>query len=497
MSRNLICTCEDVSRDDVDKAWAAGHHDLESVKRFTGLGTGFCQGKHCLNRTAQRLVELGADPHLLRPSTIRTPLSPTPLGILAAGEYLPEIYPTPEAPAITPHPALPPAPKDLPPLPTKTQIVIIGGGIMGLATAYHLAKNGLTDVVVLERSYINSGASGRNGGGIREQWATEQNVDLMKGSLAICRDFAKDLGINIWLRQGGLLFVATQKAHMEGLEKNVALQNRLGVPTRLLSATQAKNVAEGLNHTDLVGASYNPEDGILFPWPFLWGYADGATSRGVKVATFTEVTGLEETAGRISAVVTNRGTIECDLVINATAAWAPQIAKMANVELPNIPERHEILVSEPLKPFLTPLVSQIGSGLYFSQSMRGEIVGGLGDPAEPPGIEMRSSLRFLTLMARALVHRLPRLSDVKVMRQWAGTYDVTPDRNPILGEVDEVEGFFQLHGFVGHGFMMAPAVGKIVGEFLAKGTSHPILTGNKLSRFKNKNLGKSETMIIG
>ena len=150
-----------------------------------------------------------------------------------------------------------------------------------------------------------------------------------------------------------------------------------------------------------------------------------------------------------------------------------------------------------MKPFLKPLVSELDSGLYFSQSGRGEIVGGLGDPLEPEGVEMRSSLRFLIRMSRALVRRIPRLADVKVLRQWAGCYDRTPDDNPILGYVDEVKGFFQVHGFAGHGFMMAPAVSKHVGLYLAKGKDHPIFRENLASRFKEGRNKSKETMIIG
>ena len=199
----------------------------------------------------------------------------------------------------------------------------------------------------------------------------------------------------------------------------------------------------------------------------------------------------------MTGVVTPRGRIRCNLVVNAAAAWAPAVARLAGVELPNKPERHEILVTESLKPFLEPLVSELGSGLYYSQSLRGEIVGGLGDPDEPAGVEMRSSSRFIVRMARALVHRMPRLAGVKVVRQWAGCYDVTPDHNPIVGEIDEIRGFYQLHGFVGHGFMMAPAVSKVVGEHIAKGRPHPFITDNNLRRFREGAAARSESMIIG
>jgi len=486
-----------VTRSDVEKAIQHGHTDMESVKRYTGFGTGICQGRGCMSQVAGLLHRQGAPAERLFPTTPRSPLQPTELGQLAVGGELPPLFPGPQAPATLPPPSMPPAPVALEPLPERAEVVIIGGGIMGLATAYHLAKNGITDVVVLERAYINSGASGRNGGGIREQWSTEQNVLLMNESIRICSEFAVELGINVWLRQGGYLFVTNKPEQMAAIERNVALQNRLGVPTRILKPQEATQIVPDLNTQDLLGACYNPDDGTLFPWPFLWGYANGAKAKGAKIITFTAVTGIDIEAGRVTGVVTERGRIKCNLIINAAAAWAPEIGRLAGVTFPNKPERHEILVTESLKPFLKPLVSELGTGLYFSQSGRGEIVGGLGDPEEPEGVEMRSSLRFAVRMSRALVNRIPRLAHVKVLRQWAGCYDRTPDGNPILGYVDEVKGFFQVHGFVGHGFMMAPAVSKYVGLYLAKGQEHSIFKDNRAARFKEAGTNRAETLIIG
>jgi len=496
-TREFVCLCEDVTRDDVVHAVAAGHTDMESVKRYTGLGTGFCQGRSCMAPLARLLAELGVPTEHLRPMTARAPLVPTPLGILAAAGDLPELYPSPVLPALA-RPVREPEPaRELPPLPSEAEVVVIGGGIMGLATAYHLAKNGVTKVVVLERSYLSAGASGRNGGGIREQWSTEQNVVLMKESIGLCKRFATDFGVNVWMRQGGYLFLAANQETLEGMQRNVALQNGLDVPTRMVTAAAAKKLVPTLATHDVVGGCFNPEDGVIFPWPFLWGYANRARELGVHVALYTPVIGFDLAAGRISGVQTPRGRIRCNLVVNAAGAWSPEVAKLVGVTLPNEPERHEILVTESLKPFMNPLVSEIGSGLYFSQSARGEIVGGMGDPDEPHGIEMRSSSRFLNRMARALVNRIPNLAEVKVLRQWAGCYDVTPDRNPIVGEVERVAGFFQLNGFVGHGFMMAPAVGKIVGEHLAKGRAHPLVEQNRLARFAAGGVGTAESMIIG
>jgi sarcosine oxidase subunit beta len=244
-----------------------------------------------------------------------------------------------------------------------------------------------------------------------------------------------------------------------------------------------------------LAASWNPDDAVVFPWPFSWGYASRAESMGAKVVTFTRVTGFEAAGRRLAAVVTDRGRIACDTVVNACGAWSREVAALAGVRLPNEPERHEILVTEPLKPWLRPLVSVLGSGLYFSQSGRGEIVGGMGDPDEPGGLETSSTLRFLARFSRAITAAAPVTAGLKVMRQWAGCYDVTPDNNPILGAAG-YDNFLQLSGFVGHGFMMAPAVTEHMAGWMAGDPPHEIFQRFTLQRFERGDV-KGEDFIIG
>ena len=182
--------------------------------------------------------------------------------------------------------------------------------------------------------------------------------------------------------------------------------------------------------------------------------------------------------------------------MNAAGAWSPGVAKLAGVELPNQPHRHEICATESMKPWLGPLVSVLGNGLYFSQSMRGEIVGGMGDPDEPPGLEMGSTLRYLIRYSRAITDCIPRLRDVKVIRQWAGCYDHTPDNNPILGETPDLPNFLQVNGFVGHGFMMAPAVTELMATWMTGGEKDEIFDRFTLQRFRDNQL-IHEDFIIG
>ena len=376
-------------------------------------------------------------------------------------------------------------------------MVVVGAGIMGLATAYHLAKDHpKRSILVLDAGYLCGGASGRNGGGVRAQWSSQANVILMQESLALCKDFAHEHRINTWFRQGGYLFLARDDERATELAKSVELQRRLGLGTRLIDAREARRIVPQLEPSGITAASFNADDAVVFPWPFVWGYAEGARARGVEVHTFCRVHAVEMSAGRVSGVVTERGTVRTPLVVNACGAFSPELAKTVGIELPTKPHRHEICASEPLKPFLGPLVADLGNGLYFSQSTRGEIVGGIGNPKTPEGASQASSLRFLALYSRALIATCPSLSSLKIQRQWAGLYDLSPDHAPIVGPVDEAPGFFLASGFMGHGFMMAPAVGKRLARAIATGETPEPFGAWAFRRFK---LGTtlSEGMIIG
>ncbi len=368
------------------------------------------------------------------------------------------------------------------PLPEQCEIAIIGGGIMGLSIAYNLTQAGLRDVVVLERGYLAQGASGRNGGGVRQQWSTEINIRLMQASVTLCKRFAVELGVNVWFRQGGYLFLARSERELARLDKNIALQNRCGVNTELISPEAAQRIVPELHLDGIVGAAYNPTDGVLFPWPFLWGYAQKAVLAGARLFTQTPIGGLSrDGAGYI--VHTPRGAVRARRVINAAGAWSPQIAAMLGIDIPTWPIRHEICSSEPLKPFLGPMVSELASGLYCSQSMRGEIVGGVNLPGHGASYDMGTSLEFLATYARRLTRLMPSLRNVKVLRQWSGPYDCSPDGNPVVGAAPNDPNFFMASGFVGHGFMMAPIIGQLYAEWLGGGTKHEIFDLYKLARF--------------
>ena len=404
-------------------------------------------------------------------------------------------------------------------LPPELDLLIIGGGIMGLSLAYNLAR--LADpkrkgpkpsldprkIAVVERSYLVSGASGRNGGGLRMQWGDAGNVALMRESIDICRGLAQELGINLWFRQGGYLFLARTESGERRLHRNVAVHEQVGVPTRLLAAREALELVPELDVSEVRVAAYNPEDGVVFPWPFVWGYASQAVARGVTIRTHTGVTALEPadvdgTGSGFLVRLSTGETVRAARVVNATGAWSVGLNHSLGIELPNHPHRHEILSSEPLKPFLDPLVVDLETGLYFSQSTRGEIVTGITLP-DPPGlppsheVELGSSLRFMSNVARALIRVLPVARHLKPLRQWPGPYDISPDGDAMVGPSPGHPALIQVCGFTGHGFMMAPAVGRLLARNLALGEGHPMLERWDPCRFRDGRELRREDMIIG
>lgn len=379
----------------------------------------------------------------------------------------------------------------------SADVVVVGAGIMGLSIAYNLARLAPKQrIVVLEQSYLCSGASGRNGGGVRAQWSSRSNILLMQESLTLFREFAAEHGINTWLRQGGYLFLVRSHEGAEMLSRNVELQRELGLDSRTVEPKDLGTIVPGLVGEGVQLASYNPDDCVVFPWPLVWGYARSAEHLGVKIHPFTEVFAIETTAGAISGVHTREGRIATDRVVLACGALSPRLARTVDVDVPTHPQRHEICSSEPLKPWLTPLVADLSNGLYFSQSTRGEIVGGISSSTAPTDGRQTSSWEFLARYAQGLSNVFPRLGAVRILRQWAGLYDISPDQNPVVGEVDERPGLYLASGFMGHGFMMAPAVGQRVAAALAGGGASEILARWNLRRFQEGNL-LSENMIIG
>ncbi|HEV2317828.1 MAG TPA: FAD-binding oxidoreductase [Thermoplasmata archaeon] len=343
--------------------------------------------------------------------------------------------------------------------------VIVGAGIVGLFTAYHLARAGAGPILVLDRGFLSSGASGRNGGGVRQQWETPETLRLAREAVAAYRRFGSEFGYNIWFRQGGYLFLAMDASEQAQLERVRSTVAHEGLPIRSVTPAEIAGHVPGIDTAGLVGGSYLGSDGTLYPFPAIWGLYEAVRGLGVEVRLQTSVTGFARTDGRVTGVVTSAGTFEASTVVNAAGGWSGDLSRLAGLEVANVATRHEILATEPLKPFLDPMVVRLRDGLYFSQTMRGEIVGGL-TVAHPTGTAagMGSSTEFLRTMARALTTLLPRLRPLGVLRAWSGYYDDTPDGLPVIGEDPRLPGFVHANGFGGHGFMLAPAATRRVAQ---------------------------------
>jgi sarcosine oxidase subunit beta len=232
-------------------------------------------------------------------------------------------------------------------LPKECDVAIVGGGVMGLATAYHIAQTSKAKVVVLERSYLVSGASGRNGGGVRMQWGDEGNVRIMMESIEICRGLTQELGINLWFRQGGYLFIARSAGGEARLRRNAELHRAIGAPTRLLSGEEAREIVPELDISDVRLAAFNAEDGVVFPWPFVWGYAGQAIKKGVVVRTHTAASAAEHERDGLRLRLSTGESLWARTVVNATGAWSHDLNRSLGVELPNRPHRHARLPRAP------------------------------------------------------------------------------------------------------------------------------------------------------
>jgi len=349
---------------------------------------------------------------------------------------------------------------------SSAEVVIIGGGVIGVSIAYQLAKRGLKDIVVLERGYLASGATGRCGAGVRQQWGTEMNLRLSIPSIKMFETMNQDLEYSgdIEFKQGGYLLLAHTEAGWEQFQKNVALQRQHGLGVKLCTPAEAQEIVPHLNTEGLVGATFNATDGHCNPFHVTDAYAQAARRLGVEINTYTEVTAIRTQGGRIVGVDTTRGPIATEKVVNAAGAWSSQIAAMVGVEVPVRPERHQILVTEPVEPLQGPMVMSFHHHLYCQQTPHGSFIMGLGATSEDDGYSERSSWRFMELMAKKITWLLPPLANIRVVRQWAGLYEITPDRTPILGKVPEMPGLYLATGFSGHGFMLAPMTGVLLAE---------------------------------
>jgi sarcosine oxidase subunit beta len=372
----------------------------------------------------------------------------------------------------------------------SADVVIIGGGISGCSIAYNLAKKGVKNIVVLEKSYICSGATGRCGAGVRMQWGTEMNCKLAKKSIEYYENANEILEYDgdVEFKQEGYLLVAGNDREFEQFKKNIEVQHACGIPSKLLTVEEAREIVPYLNTDVITGAAFCGKDGFLNPFKTTDAFYRAAKRLGVEFHTFTEVTGIQVEKGKVVGVQTTKGNIATNIVVNAAGGWSKVVSEMVGVDVPIYSERHQILVTEPVEPLQAPMVMGYSLNLYVQQEPHGSFIMGRGDDTEPRDLRITSSWQFMEHMAKTVDLLLPPLSKLRVVRQWAGLYNMTPDRQPIYDHAENVEGFYMAIGFSGHGFMFGPLTGIVMSEMILVEEPTIDVSMLNLNRFKTGNL---------
>jgi len=383
-------------------------------------------------------------------------------------------------------------------LPRTADVIIIGGGVMGTSTAYHLALKGCRNVLLLEReSFFGIQATGKCAGGIRYQFGTEINVRLSLLSLPMLDRFEEELGQPIDLRYCGYLFLLTNPADVAAFRQNVEMQHRLGVMTRWLEPEEIARMVPLINLEGVLAGTFHERDGLADPNSVVQGYVSGARRLGARLLNDVEVTGIEVAGGRVQGVVTNRGRVAAPVVVNAAGPWAGEVGQMAGVEVPIVPIRRQIVVTGPLPevPPDFPFVIDFAQSLYFHREGPG-ILTGMSNPNEPPGFDQSVDEEWELVHLEAAMKRMPILEKATLASHWAGLYEVTPDAHPILGRVPELEGFYIIGGFSGHGFMHGPICGLLLAEEILDGRAHTLdISSLSITRFREEKLIREYNVV--
>ena len=373
----------------------------------------------------------------------------------------------------------------------KAAVVIIGAGVMGASVAYHLATRGVQDVMLLEQAPTPVGGStARSAAGVRHQFSTPTNVRLSLHSITRLRNFADEVGGDAALHQVGYLFTINNATDWQQYQRNVAMQHELGVRVELLSPEEAARYVPGLRCDDLVGATYGPDDGYCDARGVALGYLHRAQELGVTLQCDTTVTSIVVRSRQVSEVVTSKGAIHCDIVVNAAGPWAGQVAALAGLDVPVRPVRRSIFVTEPFPalPKPIPLTIDVGSGFWMRKEGPGVLLG-LARRDEPSSFNTEVDWSWLPTVETAGRWRCPSLTAAKIdaLRSWAGLYEVTPDANPILGRHPELTNYVDISGFSGHGIMHSPAAGLLMAEEIIDGRAHTIPVDDlRISRFTSE-----------
>lgn len=398
-------------------------------------------------------------------------------------------------------------------------VVIIGSGIVGSSVAYHLAQQGCTNVLVLEReAHQGKGSTGKSMGGVRAQFSTPVNIQMSKYSIDFFSKFDEVVGHPADYRAHGYLFCATNEKHLAYLKANRERQQALGVTNvKWVTADDVAQIVPQLRVDDILGGTFCPTDGFVDPHSVMMGFMLNAREQGVRLWLETEVTGIDLECGdssplskaltsqrtpnsaRISGVHTSRGFISTRVVVNAAGAWAARIAEMAGAELPVEPLRRQLVPTEPFDqlPQRFPMVIDMSTGFHFRREGKGILLA-WNDPQETAGFKTEFDETFVEKILTHAAARVPVLAEAEVnsRRAWAGLYEMTPDHHAVIGPAPNVEGLYFVNGFSGHGVMHSPASGKIAADLIVQGRSD-LIDAQQLSveRFRTGNL-LEETAVL-
>ncbi|TMD35915.1 MAG: FAD-binding oxidoreductase [Chloroflexi bacterium] len=378
----------------------------------------------------------------------------------------------------------------------SADVVIAGGGIMGCALAYQLAKRDV-DVILLERETLGSQSTGRCAGGVRQQFSMPANVKLQRLSVRLFEDFEAETGHPADFRQLGYLFVLTLPQQVEDFRHNMEMWHGLGLTeARWVDATEAARMVPVLNVDDVLGCTYCPTDGIASPADVTSGYASAARRRGARLKEGVEVVGIDVGGGRVQGVRTSAGDIATRVVFNCAGAWSASIGRMAGLEIPVLPYRRHIAVTGtfPGVPRSNPMTVDFQTSLYFHPEGDGVLIG-MSDRTEPPGFATDVNWEFLEKMFEQAALRAPALASAGIKTAWAGLYESTPDHQAILGPVPELEGFWCAAGFSGHGFMQAPAAALLLAQLLLDHESEIDISPFAFTRFAKGSLVLERNVI--
>ncbi len=373
------------------------------------------------------------------------------------------------------------------PLRDRYDVVIVGAGVHGLSTAYYLAQLGVTDVAVLDKGYVGGGASARSTAIIRANYLTPEGIPFFRESLKLYEDLSRSLDFNLLFSQKGRLDLGHSDSTVFGLRMRAEFNQVFGVDSRLIGPAEIARLAPALDLREgrtlpVMAALYHPPGGVLRHDAVVWAYGRGADRQGVEIHPFTEVTGITRESGRVTGVETSAGPVSAGTVVSATAGWSSTIAAMAGLRLPIVTHPLQALVTEPLKPLIDTTISSANLHVYAYQTERGEVViGGAVDPY--PSYSHRSTLHMLEELAVHVLGLLPSLREAKVMRQWTGICDMTPDYSPVMGFVDGLDSFVLNCGWGTWGFKAAPISGKTTAELIATGRTPDLIRPFALSRF--------------